>query len=158
MIAPPRADPKRAGSPRADWIAGAAILLFSAVAIWEDRVLPLGTLAKPGPGMLPLALALALAGMGLLIFLSGDARILSLERREAVRAASIAGACAFAALMLERLGYRLTMAAVLFFLLAVVERRRPPIALAVAAALAAVSHYVFAVLLRVPLPRGPFGI
>lgn len=143
---------------RADRLAGAAILLFAAFAIWEDRVLPLGTLAAPGAGMFPLALALALAGFGVLVFAGGGGEALSFDRREIGRAASILGACAFAALMLERLGYRLTMAAVLIFLLAVVERRRPWPALAVALALAASSHYLFAGLLRVPLPRGPFGI
>ena len=146
------------GALRADRIAGAAIFLFAALVLWEDRVLPLGTLARPGPGMLPMALALALAGFGVLIFLGGDVRKLDFDRREVLRATSIAGACTFAALMLERLGYRLTIAAVLFFLLAVVERRPPFLALIVAAALAALSHYVFAGLLRVPLPRGPFGI
>ena len=47
---------------------------------------------------------------------------------------------------------------VLLFLLGVVERKRPTVALIFAAAFAAGTYFLFDTLLRVPLPRGPFGI
>jgi hypothetical protein len=73
-------------------------------------------------------------------------------------AVAILGASAFAALALERLGYRLTMAVVLAFLLLVVERQRWAVGLAVTIAIAWGSFLLFDTLLRVPLPRGPFGL
>ena len=44
-----------------DRVAGAAIFLFALYVMWEDRVLPLGTYHKPGPGYMPLLLAIILA-------------------------------------------------------------------------------------------------
>ena len=59
---------------------------------------------------------------------------------------------------LERLGYRLTMAVVAIFLLMIVERKGWALGLALTAAMAWGSFFVFDTLLRVPLPRGPFGL
>jgi hypothetical protein len=73
-------------------------------------------------------------------------------------ALAIFGACAFAAWGLERLGYRLTMAAVVAFLLLVVERKGWALGLALTVVMAWGSFFVFDTLLRVPLPRGPFGL
>jgi hypothetical protein len=70
---------------------------------------------------------------------------------------AILATCVFAALALERLGYRLTMAAVLGFLVGVVERKGILLSAAFALALALGSFYVFDTVLRVPLPRGPGG-
>jgi len=71
---------------------------------------------------------------------------------------AIFAACAFAALGLERLGYRLTICVALLFLLGVVERKRPVVAVAFAAGFAAGTYFLFDTLLRVQLPRGPFGL
>jgi hypothetical protein len=71
---------------------------------------------------------------------------------------AIFAACAFAAWGLERLGYRLTMAAVVAFLLLVVERKGWVLGLVVTVVMAWGSFYLFDTLLRVPLPRGPFGL
>ena len=54
-----------------DRVAGAAILLFSLYVMWEDRVLPLGTYHRPGPGYMPLILAIILAAAGLLTPVAG---------------------------------------------------------------------------------------
>jgi hypothetical protein len=61
-------------------------------------------------------------------------------------------------LALERIGYRLTMIALLVFMLGVVERKRPLPILLVAVGFAFISYYVFATLLRVQLPQGPWGL
>jgi len=66
--------------------------------------------------------------------------------------------CVFVALALERLGYRLTMAVACVFLLAVVERKGLVPALLFSVGLAAGTYYLFDTLLRVQLPRGPFGL
>ena len=74
------------------------------------------------------------------------------------RVAVILATAAFAAWALERLGYRLTVIAVLMFLVAVVERRNPLAALLFSLVLAFSTFYVFDTVLRVQLPRGPFNI
>jgi len=70
---------------------------------------------------------------------------------------AILGACAFAALGLERLGYRLTVAAMLGFLVGVVERRSLVTTVVLMVAFALGTFFLFDTLLRVPLPRGPGG-
>jgi len=79
-------------------------------------------------------------------------------RGELRHTAAIFATCAFCALALERLGYRLTILVALAFLLGVIERKRPTAALVFAVAFAAGTFFLFDRLLRVPLPRGPFGI
>jgi len=127
---------------------------------WQNRVYPVGTLAEPGPGYLPLLLAIFLGAMGVLIVLWGarSAPLAAMKWTEATRALVILGACGAATLALERIGYRLTVIALLVFLLLIVERKRPlPVAL-VALGFSFVSYYVVADLLRVPLPRSPWGL
>ncbi len=50
------------------------------------------------------------------------------------------------------------MAAVMAFLLLVVERKGWALGLTLTVAMAWGSFFVFDTLLRVPLPRGPFGL
>jgi hypothetical protein len=71
---------------------------------------------------------------------------------------AILAAGAFAALALERLGYRLTILSVMVFLLALVERRGWLATSLFALVLAFGSYFLFGTVLRVPLPRGPFGL
>jgi hypothetical protein len=70
---------------------------------------------------------------------------------------AILATCAFVALALERLGYRLTMGLACVVLLGVVERKGIVTTLLVAGSLAAGTYFLFDTLLRVQLPRGPFG-
>ncbi len=143
-----------------DRASGIALLGLALAVAWESRRLPFGTHHGPGPGYFPLLLAAALAALALVIVARGRAAppVGSLTWVEAPRALAILGAAAFAALALERLGYRLTVVALLAVLLGVVERRRRWVVVLVALGLALGSFWVFHTLLRVPLPRGPFGI
>jgi len=61
-------------------------------------------------------------------------------------------ACGVAVFALERIGYRLTMIALLVFMLGVVERKRPLPTLLVACGFAFLSFFLFATLLKVQLP------
>jgi putative tricarboxylic transport membrane protein len=143
-----------------DRVAGAGLSIFAVVVLWQSRALPLGSLANPGPAYMPVALAalLLLGGLAIAILGRGALPIGSLAFREWRHAVAIFAACAFACLALERLGYRLTVLIVLLFLLGVVERKRLVPAMIFAAAFAAGTYFLFDTLLRVPLPRGPFGI
>ena len=150
----PAADKRGVGSDR---LAGAALVLLALGIAWETRSLPLGSLSHPGPGYLPLALAVLLALLGAIVAMRGGPELRSLDWTEARHAVMILAGCAFAALALEVIGYRLTVIALLVFFLGIVERR-PPAAVAIAAlALSLGSFYLFSDLLLVPLPRGPWN-
>src|SRR5919106_915652 len=112
----------------ADRATGAALVLLALGIVFESRALPLGSLRNPGPAYMPVVLALLLLGFGiLLVALGGRAAPLSVAGWTDWRhAAAILGSCVFAALALERIGYRLTIVLVVAFLLGVMERRRPP--------------------------------
>jgi putative tricarboxylic transport membrane protein len=143
-----------------DRVGAAALLLLAVGVAWESRRLPLGTHHGPGPGYFPFLLAAALALLALVIIARrGEAPpVGSLSWVEIPRALAIFGAAGFAALALERLGYRLTVVALLAFLLGLVERRRPWLVVVLAVGVALGSFWVFDTLLRVPLPRGPAGL
>ena len=145
---------------RSDQVSGLFLLLLALFVGWQNRDYPLGTLHDPGPGYLPLALAVFLGVTGLLIALSSgkSAPFSDLRWPELTRAMVILIACSFGAFALERLGYRLTMLALLIFFLGVVERKKPFIVAAVSVGFSLASYFVFATWLRVPLPVGPGGI
>lgn len=143
-----------------DRVAGAGLAIFALVVLWQSRALPLGSLANPGPAYMPVALAMLLLAGGIAIVVLGREAppVRSLGFGEWRHAVAIFAACAFAALALERLGYRLTIFLALLFLLGVVERKRLVVALVFAVAFAAGTYLLFDTLLRVQLPRGPLGI
>jgi len=144
---------------RSDRASGLTLIALAGYIGWLNRAFPVGTLAEPGPGYVPLLLACGLGGIGLLIVLFGG-RSLPLRAiawPEAGRAVTILVICGVAAFALERIGYRLTIVALLVFFLGVIERKKPlPVAL-VAVGFSLVSFYIIADLLHVPLPRGPWG-
>ncbi len=143
-----------------DRVAGLALVMIGIITLWESRVFPLGSLHRPGPAYMPVVLALLLIIFGGAVFAMGRhaRRLAELGWSEWRHAVAIFGACGFAAWGLERLGYRLTIAVVVGFLLLVVERKGWALGLALTVAMAWGSFFVFDTLLRVPLPRGPFGL
>ncbi len=159
MIEAKDADVQVKGGLRSDQISGVVLIAIALVVVWFNREFPVGTLADPGPGYVPLLLACTLGGIGLLVAVMG-ARSQSLADTawpEATRALIIMGACVAATFALERIGYRLTTAAFLVFFLGVIERKHPLTVVMVSAGFSLASFYVIGVLLKVPLPRGPWG-
>jgi hypothetical protein len=147
---------------RRERVSGVALALLAAAVLeecWRLR-LPRGTLATPGPAYMPTLLALTLLAAGVLIAVLGrDATTLAgAGWREWRHTLAILVTCAFVALALERLGYRLTMTLACVFLLGVVERRPPVATVLASVGLAAGTYFLFDTLLRVQLPRGPFGL
>lgn len=144
-----------AGTSR-DRLAGVVLALVAMVIAWEAaRTLPIGSLANPGPGYLPLATAAVLGLLGLLIGVRGGGPALAaLAWTEARHALLLLGGCFFAAVALNALGYRLTMFLLIGFFLGIVERKHPLAALAWALGLSLGSFYLFSDLLLVALPRG----
>ena len=109
---------------------------------------------------MPFGLALALGAFGLLIALRGGASPLldTIDWTEGRRAIVLLIACGVAAFALEHIGYRLTTIALLVFMLGVIERKRPLVTLLMAFGFAFISYFVFATLLKVQLPQGPWGL
>ncbi|MFN9488319.1 MAG: tripartite tricarboxylate transporter TctB family protein [Betaproteobacteria bacterium] len=147
------------GGLRSDQVSG---LILSALALyvgWLNREFPVGTLAEPGPGYVPMLLAIGLGLIGLLIAVLGSrsSALSGMVWPEAIRALVIMTACVLATLALERIGYRITVAALLVFFFGVVERKSWWMTATVAVAFSLASHSVVGVLLKVPLPRGPWG-
>ena len=151
--------PPRGRQLRSDQVSGLMLVALALYVWWMNRAYPLGSLAEPGPGYMPLLLAIFMGVMGLLVTLSGGKSmpLAAIEWTEARRAIALLIACAVAAYALERLGYRITMAALLVFFLGVMERRKPMMVASVGIGFSLITFYVFATLLRVPLPVSPWG-
>jgi hypothetical protein len=143
-----------------DRAAGAALVVIGLITVWESRRFPLGSLHRPGPAYMPVLLALLLIVFGVAVAVMGarSQRLSEVGWHEWRHAVGIFAACAFAAWGLNRLGYRLTVACVLVFLLLVLERKGVILTAILTVAIAWGSFLLFDTFLRVPLPRGPFGI
>lgn len=152
--------PHRGRGLRSDQLSGLILLALAVYVAWANRAYPLGTLQEPGPGYVPLLFAVALGAMGLFTALWGHRSTPLADMRwpEAKRAALILVACGLAAFALERIGYRLTVIALLVFFLGVIERRHPVAVVLVALGFGFGSYYVVGDLLHVPLPRSPWGL
>jgi hypothetical protein len=142
-----------------DRLSGAFLVLVGLFVVWERRVLPLGTAQHPGPGYAPLLLALLLILFGVILIVRGRGAkpVRSLSWPEAPHALAILGCCLFTTLLMERIGYRLTMFIALGFLFGVIERIKIWLALTLTLCLSLGSFWLFDSLLRVPLPRSGWG-
>ncbi|MGA0024952.1 MAG: tripartite tricarboxylate transporter TctB family protein [Burkholderiales bacterium] len=144
---------------KSDRFSGLLLFLLALYIGWLNRKFPVGTLADPGPGYVPLLLAVALGGIGLLVIAFGGSSqpLRNIKWPEATRAVIILVACSVAAFALERIGYRLTIMALLVFFIGIIERRHPLAVVLVSAGFSLASYYVIGELLHVPLPLGPWG-
>ena len=146
-------------------IAAAAIVLAGLLVVRELVALKLYTAMGPGPGFFPLCLALALIALAAAMFFQATFQApepipeaflptrIGLARILAVLAALVA-----VMLLLEPLGMRLTMFAFTALLPPLLGYRRPLIVLAIALAASFGVFEVFARVLDIPLPIGPWGL
>jgi hypothetical protein len=143
-----------------DQVAGAFFTAFSLLVLWECRKIPFGFLAEPGPGAMPTVLAVTLmaCSIGQMVLGRAGRRASAVQWTEWRHAAVILGACAFMALALERLGYRLSIFVTLLVLVSILERKPWIAGVVFAGVFAFGTHYLFNSLLQVPLPQGPFGL
>ena len=143
-----------------DQVTGSVFAAFSLLVLWETRTIPFGFLAEPGPGAMPTLLAFTLlaCSIGVVIGGRGGKRAAEVRWTEWRHAVAVLGTCAFMALAIERLGYRFMVFVALFFLVSVVEKKGWLAGIIFAGCVSAGSHYLFNTLLKVPLPRGPFGL
>ena len=142
-----------------DQVAGSVFAAFSLLVLWETRRIPFGFLAEPGPGAMPTLLAVTLLVCSIAVVIGGRTgkRAAAVQWTEWRHAVAILGMCAFMALALERLGYRLTILVALLALVSVVEKKGWIVGVVFAACFSFGTYFLFNTLLRVPLPQGPFG-
>lgn len=143
-----------------DQAAGLFFAGFSLLVLWETRRIPFGFLAEPGPGAMPTLLAFTLLACSVALIMGGRSgkRLAAVSWPEWRHTVAILGTCAFLALSIERLGYRLTILIVLLVLVSVVERKGWIAGAVFAGCFSFGTHYLFNTLLRVPLPPGPLGL
>jgi hypothetical protein len=142
-----------------DRISGAILIAFAFAVVWESRNFPIGTMQRPGPGYVPILLVVGLGMAGLIILACGGKSpgLRSIQWPEWRHAAAILTACVFMALLLESLGYRITIALMLAFLIRVIERRGIVLTLTVALGASFGTYWLFNDVLRVLLPQGMLG-
>jgi hypothetical protein len=131
----------------------AAVGALGALEAW--RAMPLGTAGEPGPGFMPFVLGLVLGTLGIVAAAGREwPRLAPLARGRTLAAAVVIVAWPFA---LPRLGFALTTALALLILGRVVDEARWTRLVAFSVVLTAAAVLLFRVLLRVPLPVGPWG-
>jgi hypothetical protein len=109
---------------------------------------------------MPTLLACTLLICSLALIAGGRAgkRAAAIQWTEWRHAVFILGTCAFMALALERLGYRLTIFVALLVLVTILEKKSWIAGAIFAGCFSFGTHYLFNSLLQVPLPQGPFGL
>ncbi len=150
---------------KAETAAGSVFVASGALVLLETISFPYFVEGVPGPGFLPLWIAFGIIGTGLVLAVKGMRP--RLDTQEAItwpeaagwrRVGLMLGALAVSLLLLETLGFMVTTTlfmAVVVFGLGV----RSWLMLASVPLMAAISLYViFAVWLRVPLPKGIFAV
>ena len=159
MPAEQQPSPAASTGIKSDIVSGLVLVAVAGYILWLNRKFPVGTLADPGPGYVPMLLAICLGVIGLLVAIMGgrSARLAEIRWPEAVRAVIILAACTVAGLALEYIGYRLTIFAFLVFFIGPIERKGPVPVVLVSGGFSLVSYYIIGDLLSVPLPVGPWG-
>ncbi|HET7096743.1 MAG TPA: tripartite tricarboxylate transporter TctB family protein [Casimicrobiaceae bacterium] len=136
----------------------AALFLLGAFAVWQAALMPFGTVALPGPGMLPMALGvlLMLSSAGLVVAeLRAPARIeiVTLGNRHIVLAFV---AVVVAGLLFETAGFLVTSTLFMFVLLTALSTLGWWRSLLAAVATSVAAGLFFDKLLGVVLPSLPF--
>jgi hypothetical protein len=146
---------------RRDLISAVGCLLAGGLLTVESLRLDMGSLARPGPGFVPLALGvglLALSGVYLAMALAHRARPAPDWEGARWRGPLLAAAAVVAyGVALVHAGFVLTTAGFIAFWVSVIEGRRPRTGLMFALLATAGLFAVFAWGLRLRLPAGPIG-
>ncbi len=143
---------------RSDHVAGAFLVAAGLLVFALSGDLPFGDLAFPGAGFLPKVIASFVIAMGVLLALgaaqSTPFRALGwddLKHAAAVLTIAVAGTFLY-----TRLGFVVTLAAMMFVLLAGVEGKKIIPAALYSATVVTLGYFLFTAL-RAPIPKGPLG-
>ena len=148
----------------ADVFSGAVIALFGVFMFFQSLQLSFFIEEVPGPGFFPALVAIALVLLGLWLVATrlraardtADGFKLP-SRRQATRSLSLWATVLVGALLVGPLGFLLAMFVLVGVILFVLEGRRGLGAVLTTVLIPILSWLLFAQLLQVPLPAGPFG-
>jgi len=145
-------------------ITGIVLLLLAGFVAVESLRLRYYTSLGPGPGFFPFWLAVILGGLAVVMLLqAGLGRPdpmpadFSASRGGYLRMGAVVAAMVATTLVLEPLGFCLTMLAVYLFLLLTLGRQRALVVALVALGGSFGVYHLFVRWLHVPLPRGLLG-
>ena len=144
---------------RRDHVVGGVLLVIATLVYLLSGDLPAGTLGSPGPGMLPyISLGLiAVFALALLFAARESPPFGETPWSDLPHAASVTAAAVLAIGSYEKLGFLITMTALIFGVLALIERIQLWRAAVYALAITLGTRLLLSTLLKSPLPQGPFG-
>lgn len=149
---------------RADQITGIVMLVFSVAVMEGSRRMPPSGTFGPGAGFLPFWLAVAMAILSIILLVNATREPVQApgqspfpKGRAIVAILEAAGSLAAFILLLETLGFLLSIALLTAFLLRVVEREGWLTTVTVAVANSAGLYVIFQMLLGVSLPKNILG-
>lgn len=144
---------------RADHISGAVFVALGLLVIALSGDLPVGDLAMPGAGFLPMLVASLTIVLGLaLVLRAGEsAQFASIEWSDGKHAVMVLLITAIAIALYEWLGFIITMVLMMLGFLVIIEGRNVVRAAIFSAAVILVTYGVFEYVLKTPLAEGPFG-
>jgi hypothetical protein len=118
--------------------------------------LPFGTLSAPGAGMMPKLMAgLILLFAGLVVLAArASPPLKTIDWSDKTHALLVLVVTSISVAFYQRLGFLITMAALVFALLVIVERRNLIIAAAYSVGLTVFAYWLFGKALKSPLERG----
>lgn len=148
----------------ADAFSGAVIAVFGAFVLVQSLQLSFYLEGVPGPGFFPALVAIALIGLGAWLVVTrwratrdpADGFKLP-SRQQATRSLGLWVTILAAALLVAPLGFPLAMFLLVAVILFVLEGRRGLGPILATILIPVLSWLLFAELLQVPLPAGPFG-
>src|SRR3954469_12109596 len=144
---------------RRDHIAGGLFVVAAATVLAVSGDLPVGSMAMPGAGMLPkLVLGLMIAFGLILMARAGESPpVATVPWTDLPHAIQVVAITAVAVALYTLLGFIITMSLLLFCLLVAVERRPILPAAAFSIGVTLLAYFLFATLLKSPLPHGLLG-
>ena len=143
---------------RRDAAVAIATLAFGAAALYESSKLPFGTIRSPEPGFFPWWTGVVLNLSALVLLAQALAPRSSIIREghgRIMKVAALLVVLAVYTFLLDPLGFPFCTFLLVLFMLRVTDPQRWALALGIAAISAIGSYVVFALWLRIPLPRGP---
>jgi hypothetical protein len=144
---------------RRDHIAGCLFVLAALGVLVLSGDLPVGSMAMPGAGMMPkLVLGLMIAfGLVLMLRAGESPPIATVSWADLPHAIQVVVLAAVAVALYTVLGFVITLSLLLFSLLVVVERRPLVPAAAFSIGVTVFAYFLFATVLKSPLPHGLLG-
>ena len=144
---------------RRDVAVAAVALALGVAAIFESAKLPLGTVRNPGQGFFPWWISIVIVLLAVVLLTQALTSRPSTNQQAPGRIAKVTALLLVLAaytFLLDLLGYLICTFFLVLFMLRATDPQRWPVALIMALITAVGSYCVFAIWLRVPLPRGLF--